>query len=1097
MSLSEYLDTVFIKINKDGQGNPIIKEILGETHVVFGNVIVLNQIPDFQSKVQIDGMFELRQHQTIDNENEYKVDYKHGFVYFHPDKSGQGVTVTRYFGRGIVYYSSARIYNKLSEDGKDVEETLEDFIESISAYVFKGNYDNNIAYKANEQVYYNGQTYIAKTDTQGNLPTSTLHWRVLAAGFNDKQDFNIETQYYFRDVVWYDEEKALYVASDNPPVGTLPTDENYWEVFVSVKDIYEAETLRVQAENERQVAINRLTHVGEYDSETTYYPRNIVYYNGSGYMCTAESTGNTPTETGFWQMVSGGLMYKQNFEIDVQYNYRDVVWYDEEKALYVAKTTPPMGTVPTDDSYWEVLISVKDVYEAEALRVLAENTRVSSENIRISQENTRQTAINRLQHQGEYDASTQYQVRNIVSYLGSSYMCIQTSQGNLPTNESFWKVVSFKGDKGAELSPKGAYNELVVYEVGDLVTYDGSVYNCIQTSQGNLPTNENYWEVFILAGGDMQRAVYDTNESGVVDDSERLGGELPEYYAQTANLDNHINDNTNPHGVTKEQVGLGNVINKLQVTHPELVSGVTEAKQYTDQQIDAVESIISHPAFYQYKLVATEENQTKFKINISNYDASSDSVVVFKNTTLYPYSFNMSKIEDKHYLILDKGIALNHTLVVWVFKDIEQQYSENDIYGVEVDFEENTFERIAGSVGKEAGEDFNNTTAFGGRKRCNLTDDGVVVAYYGETGYSETGALTQSITLGEGENEVTYAVGTHVQTMVEQPKFYYKVVPLKFDKITDGIGYHLRKARYYVSDKPKVGFKVHPAFVRNGVEKDKIYLPAYEGCVQKADGTYILNDDQGTVFTAGSGDKLASIAFAKPVSGLTQQLTRPNTRNIAANRGEGWQQKDALCASASQILLMIEYNFMNSQTVIGLGVVNKASGEGNESELTGATSNLGNASGMAAGTNGLVSISYRGEENFWGNTWSWVDGLNIEAFGIHEAWWADHDFTDNTKAEPYKNAGFTLAKANGYISAIGWSEACDFLFLPSEVTGNSSLPVGDNFWQNHASNSWFVARLGGSWANGVNAGAFCWAVHHSSATLSRVIGGGVVYVPQN
>ncbi|WP_202946828.1 hypothetical protein, partial [Rhodanobacter spathiphylli] len=122
--------------------------------------------------------------------------------------------------------------------------------------------------------------------------------------------------------------------------------------------------------------------------------------------------------------------------------------------------------------------------------------------------------------------------------------------------------------------------------------------------------------------------------------------------------------------------------------------------------------------------------------------------------------------------------------------------------------------RLAGAVGKNPGADFDSINAFGGRKRCILTDDGVVLAYYGEPGYSETGKTTVEIT----KNSVTYPVGTIVQVMVEQPKFYYKVVPLKLEKIQDGIGYHLRKARYYVSDYPKPGFKIHPAFVRNGVE---------------------------------------------------------------------------------------------------------------------------------------------------------------------------------------------------------------------------------------------------------------------------------------
>ena len=400
-------------------------------------------------------------------------------------------------------------------------------------------------------------------------------------------------------------------------------------------------------------------------------------------------------------------------------------------------------------------------------------------------------------------------------------------------------------------------------------------------------------------------------------------------------------------------------------------------------------------------------------------------------------------------------------------------YTADDIYGVEVDYENRTFTRLAGAVGKTDGADFDSILAFGGRRRCNLADDGTVNAYYGDMGYKED--------------------GSNGQVMVEQPKFYYKVVPLQLEPITDGIGYHLRKARYYVSDTPKVGFKVHPAFVRNGVEVDKIYLSAYEGSIYNVSAAaYLLDDEQIADFNA---DKLSSIAYAKPASGLTQNLTRANTRKLANNRGNGWQISDVLSVSVTQMLFIIEYASFNTQANIGLGVVNKGSGEGNKSEITGATTNLGNASGMADGTNGLVSVTYRGEENFWGNIWKWIDGLNIECKGIHQAYWADSGFADDIKTSPYKNCGFTLAKSNGYVSAFGYSEDCDFLFLPSEVIGASNLPVGDYFYQNHNYNGFLVARLGGNWDHLSLVGGFFWSAGYSSAVYYRYVGGRLVYVP--
>lgn len=502
-------------------------------------------------------------------------------------------------------------------------------------------------------------------------------------------------------------------------------------------------------------------------------------------------------------------------------------------------------------------------------------------------------------------------------------------------------------------------------------------------------------------------------------------------------------------------------------------------------------------------------------------------------------------------------------------------YTEDDIYGVEVDYANRTFTRLAGAVGKTPGTDFDSILAFGGRKRCNLADNGTVNAYFGDPGYTED--------------------GSNGQVMVEQPKFYYKVVPLKMEKndeveiaslaftagastsgnititlngtafniavaagddatavagkvrgttfagwttggsgttvtftatkvgakaattFTDtgttgvtatitrtqpgyiGKGFKLRKARYYISTTRKVGFKVHPAFVKNGVEVNKIYLSAYEGCAYDVSAsTFILDDAQVADFTATTGDKLSSIGNAKPISGATQDLIRRKCGILAENRGIGWSQQYAATAACSQLLFTVEYASMNSQTAIGMGVVDKAAGHGNESEITGATTLLGNASGMAAGTNGLVSITYRGEENFWGNIFKFTDGMNIFcdiANSVHDLYVADNTFAESTQASPYANAGITVPTRTGYISAMAYNEEYDWLFVPAETLGDSALPVGDYFYQGAASPGYKVALLGGRWNDGLDDGAFYWDVSAAPFNHHRNVGGRLVYVP--
>ena len=425
-------------------------------------------------------------------------------------------------------------------------------------------------------------------------------------------------------------------------------------------------------------------------------------------------------------------------------------------------------------------------------------------------------------------------------------------------------------------------------------------------------------------------------------------------------------------------------------------------------------------------------------------------------------------------------------------------YTDGDIYGVEVDFKNKKFTRLAGAVNRTPGEGFDNILCFGGRKRCNLTNDGRVAAYYGEAGFSTTGKLTQAVDRNPAGTEnpdasLQFASGTIVQVMVEQPKFYYKVVPLEIEKKKKG-GI-TRKVRCYVSDTPKAGFKLHPAFIENGNENEKIYLAAFEGSLYDSSAsTYILDDSQVADFAA---DLLCSIANAKPLSGLTQNATRANVRKLAEKRGSGWEQAYIATASASQMLMLIEYASFNMQSAIGQGAVNKTDdGSSNMAEATGVTINLGNASGTASNANGVQFVSYRGEENFWGNIWGWIDGINeyMDAT-THEGtiYIADHSFADDTGTGAYEDAGIIAVYGNGYVSAFCYSEKYDWLFIPGELLGNTALPVGDYCWNGNT--GWRVARLGARWNDGLDAGAFCWALNYASSGRDRAVGGRLVYVP--
>lgn len=420
----------------------------------------------------------------------------------------------------------------------------------------------------------------------------------------------------------------------------------------------------------------------------------------------------------------------------------------------------------------------------------------------------------------------------------------------------------------------------------------------------------------------------------------------------------------------------------------------------------------------------------------------------------------------------------------------------DDIVGIQVDYKNKTFKRLAGAANLTKGSDFDKFTMFGGRKRCNVADDGSIVAWYGDADYKEDGSMGQ--------------------VMVYQPKFYYLVCPVEYDHIDTGIGYHLRKANYYVSEKPRAGFRLHPAFYdASGNEIDYFLTSAYEGSIYDASASaYLLNDEQ--VMNTGE-DKFSSIAGARPASGSSQNLTRPNIEAMAQNRGTNWHGDLIKQVSAEQMLMIIEMGMMNLQTAIAQGIVSLPWTTGSDTTssyaaATGSTASLGNGTGRAEKTttyeggvakeytvDGKTSVCWRGKENFWGNIWKFVYGINIwgnrKMGGGQPYICSDFSFAESKNSGNYEPAGFTVTNANGYISAMGYSTACDWLFIASECLGNSSLPVGDYTYVTVNLNGYRIALLGGSWSSGGSAGGFCWGLSNGVGYRYRSIGGRLVYIP--
>ena len=372
-------------------------------------------------------------------------------------------------------------------------------------------------------------------------------------------------------------------------------------------------------------------------------------------------------------------------------------------------------------------------------------------------------------------------------------------------------------------------------------------------------------------------------------------------------------------------------------------------------------------------------------------------------------------------------------------------YKNNDIIGLEIDYNNKTFIRLQGAKGLTAGTSFDKFAMLGGRKRCIVNENGTIERF-----------LTAEDDLASVSNK---------RIMVYQPQVYYLRVPLSTTTTANGI--KIDKEQIYIADKKYAGFELHPIFKdANGEAIKYVLLPAYESGTLRANGEFEKNDAQDINF---STDKLVSITETKPISGYTQEFTYAAAEQMAHNNGTGWELTDLRFESLNQMLLSIEYGSLNLQNTFnkGLSTISNANNI-NISSISGSTHNLLNASGQALSTisstgsaftnEGRCAISYRGLENPYGNIWRFIGGVEVQ--GNH--------ITYNEE-----EIAFNLPTTDGWINAFGYDKEHDWVFLPIEV-GNgasSSLPVGDLIYADNT-NTIKSALAGGLVNSQENCGPF-------------------------
>lgn len=265
------------------------------------------------------------------------------------------------------------------------------------------------------------------------------------------------------------------------------------------------------------------------------------------------------------------------------------------------------------------------------------------------------------------------------------------------------------------------------------------------------------------------------------------------------------------------------------------------------------------------------------------------------------------------------------------------------------------------------------------------------------------------------------AVTIDGQAMVKIPAFYVKV-----GKAADGTTAAGRKC-YWISDKPRSGFHLHPAFMRAGKAIPCFYFGGYEA--------------------SADGSKAASLAGKSPWVNITIGNSRAAcaARNTGTGDQAGWHLNNVYERSAISLLMMIELGTADVQTAI----------------------NSGNVSTNGAAATGGTKAVWRNIHEFWGNVDEWVDGMKFNNYAV--SMW------DNKGNQTYVTTGATVPSGSGAIIKDMWEtsgESFDLndVFVPKTTTSGAGNYGSDGVWSNNGSDN--VLDVSGTWGDGARAGAF-------------------------
>jgi hypothetical protein len=161
---------------------------------------------------------------------------------------------------------------------------------------YLGPWQEEVTYVENDIVSYQGSTYIFPGGTyNGAIPTDSNVWLLFTSKGDSltwRGEFNDTAIYYKNDIVSYNEN--LYIAKEYLFYISLSPTENSesWDLFVPKG-----------ADGADGADGESLNWLGEWTGANST-TNDVVSYNGSTYIATADSPGEPPTNTTYWDLLA-------------------------------------------------------------------------------------------------------------------------------------------------------------------------------------------------------------------------------------------------------------------------------------------------------------------------------------------------------------------------------------------------------------------------------------------------------------------------------------------------------------------------------------------------------------------------------------------------------------------------------------------------------------------------------------------------------------------------------------------------------------------------------------------------------------------------